>query len=78
MKSTEEMLIQRYSGSPLLTLSQVAEVLDRSPEGLRVTLTRDCELSRRLRPARIKIGRRVLFRTALIARLIAEEIDGGE
>ncbi|KGS91869.1 hypothetical protein X963_5659 [Burkholderia pseudomallei MSHR7498] len=70
MTSTEENIIKRYGA--LLTLPQVAELLHRSPEGLRVTLTRDNDVSRKLLPARIKIGRRVLFKTAAIARLFAE------
>lgn len=31
--TTEEILLQRY-GSPLLTIQQVAEILNRSPDGL--------------------------------------------
>ena len=32
--STEQVLVEKYG--PLLTLVQVAELLDRSPEGLRI------------------------------------------
>ena len=55
-----------------LPLEQVAQILDRSPHGLRITLSGENELSRRLRPARRKIGRRVLFSVNEVARFIDE------
>jgi hypothetical protein len=69
--TTEEILLHRY-GSPLLTIQQVAEILNRSPEGLRLTLAGDNEVARKLRPARRKIGRRVLFCVSQISRAIDE------
>lgn len=68
----EELLLNRYDGSPLLSLEQLAEVLHRSKDGLRISLSSDSELSRKIRPFRIKIGRRIYFRTAAIARFIDE------
>ena len=59
-------------GSPLLSLFQVAEILHRSPEGLRITLSGDNDLARSLKPCRVKIGRRVYFRVTGIARFIDE------
>lgn len=70
--TTEEILLKKYDGSPLLSLSQVAEVLQRSPEGLRITLRSDNELSRKLKPNRVKIGRRVFFKLTAIVNLIEE------
>ena len=35
--TTEEALLNRFW--PLLTLAQVAQLLDRSPDGLRVTIS---------------------------------------
>jgi hypothetical protein len=70
--TTEEVLLNRYGGSPLLSLIQLAEILHRSPEGLRITLSGDNELARKLVPGKVKIGRRVYFRTAEIARFIDE------
>lgn len=70
--TTEELILTHNGGSPLLSLSQVAEILHRSPEGLRITLSGNTELAQSLRPCRIKIGRRVYFRVAGIARLIDE------
>ena len=71
MTSTETMLMNQF-GVPLLSLEQVAQILDRSPDGLRITLSGDSELSRRLRPARRRIGRRVLFSVNELARFIDE------
>ncbi|WP_236522576.1 DNA-binding protein [Pseudomonas syringae] len=65
-------MLTSNGGSPLLSLSQVAEILHRSPEGLRITLSGDNEIARNLKPCRIKIGRRVYFRVAGIARFIDE------
>lgn len=69
--TTEEVLLQRY-GSPLLTIQQVAEVLDRSPEGLRISLAGEGDVARRLRPSKVKIGRRVYWRTNGVAQMIDE------
>lgn len=68
--TTEELILSSNGGSPLLSLSQVAEILHRSPEGLRITLSGDNEIARNLKPCRIKIGRRVYFRVTGIARFI--------
>lgn len=45
--STEEFLLQLY-GTPLLTIQQVAKVLNRSPEGLRLTLAGNNAIAERL------------------------------
>lgn len=71
MTTCENILLAQY-GSPLLTLEQVAKILDRSPDGLRITLSGDSDLARRLRPAKKRIGRRVLFSVAELARFIDE------
>jgi hypothetical protein len=61
----EQQLLDRYG--PLLTLDQLAEVLHRSPKGLSFTLARPGTLSDQINGARIKLGRRVYFRTSEIA-----------
>jgi hypothetical protein len=71
MTDSETILLAQY-GSPLLTLAQVAKILDRSPDGLRITLSGDSDLARRLKPAKKRIGRRVLFSVAELARFIDE------
>jgi len=69
--TTEELILAKY-GRPLLNFDQVADLLDRSPGGLRITLTRQGRLSDRLRKCRVKIGRRVLFRVPELARMLDE------
>lgn len=68
--TTEETLLNRYSGSPLLSLEQLAEVLHRSKDGLRISLSGENPLSQELSKCRVKIGRRIYFKTSAIARLI--------
>lgn len=64
----EKVLLGKYG--PLLTLCQLAELLDRSPQGLRISLNNNTPLSRFLKPKRLKIGRRVYFRSSHIAELL--------
>jgi hypothetical protein len=70
--TVEETLLNRYGGSPLLSLEQLAEILHRSKDGLRISLSHDNELSHKLRTCRVKIGRRIYFKTAAVARVIEE------
>jgi hypothetical protein len=70
MNTTEEIIIKQYG--ILLSFKDCAALLGRSSEGLRVTLSRDSELARKLKPAKIKIGRRVLFRASSLAKLLDE------
>ncbi len=58
---------------PLLSMAQLAKVLDRSAEGLRVSLRNDTEWARQLNAAKMKLGRRVYFRTAEIAKFLGGE-----
>jgi len=66
--TTEEILLSKFG--PLLTLPQLASLLDRSPDGLRITLRGGSEFAARWNQARRKIGRRVYFRAPDVARLI--------
>ncbi|CAH0261698.1 hypothetical protein SRABI70_03230 [Pseudomonas sp. Bi70] len=70
--TVEETLLNRYGGSPLLSLEQLAEVLHRSKDGLRISLSSDNEMSAKLRSCKVKIGRRIYFKTSAIARVIEE------
>jgi len=74
MTDTETLLLRHFK-TPLPTLEQVAQFLDRSPDGLRITLRGDNEFARKLRPARMKIGRRVLFKVTELAKFIDEAGD---
>ena len=69
--STEQLLMEQFN-SPLLSLAQVAQILNRSPKGLRITLSGDNEIARKLGPARKRIGKRVLFRVSDLAQFIDE------
>jgi hypothetical protein len=66
--STAEILITQYG--PLLTLAQLAKILDRSAEGLRISLRSQSEFSCRVNEARIRLGRRVYFSNVKIAAII--------
>ncbi|MBZ5754905.1 MULTISPECIES: plasmid-related protein [Stutzerimonas stutzeri subgroup] len=70
--NTEQLLLDKFQGSPLLSIEQVADILHRSKDGLRITLSGNSELAQKLRDSRLKIGRRVYFKTQGIARLIDE------
>jgi hypothetical protein len=66
--TTEQTLTDRYG--VLLNMKQLAELFDRSPEGLRVTLRGNADVAKRLREARIKIGRRVHFKATVLAEIL--------
>lgn len=74
--TTEQFLVEKYG--PLLPLPVLAELLHRSKDGLRITLLYDSELSRKINPARLKIGRRVYFKASVIALILdgVESCDG--
>ncbi len=61
----ENTLIGRYG--PLMNMAQLASILDRSPEGLRVTLRSTGEWVEKINATRLRLGRRVYFRTSEIA-----------
>jgi hypothetical protein len=65
----EEVLTNQYG--PLLSVAMLAKVLDRSAEGLRISLRTDSEWSKPINAAKLKIGRRVYFRTAEIALVLS-------
>ena len=67
----EDTLFQRFG--PLLSIAQLAAVLDRSPDGLRDSLRATNEWTQRINKARLKIGRRVYFRTSQIAEVLSDE-----
>ena len=64
----ENTLVRRYG--PLMKLADLATMLDRSPDGLRVTLRSKGEWVDKINAARLQLGRRVYFRTAEIAELL--------
>ena len=68
MSKMEEILLQQ--NGPLLGFQSLAKNLDRSPEGLRISLRTESEWSKSINSTRLKIGRRVYFRTAEIAQIL--------
>ncbi|PNB73792.1 plasmid-related protein [Pseudomonas sp. GW456-E7] len=68
-KAIEESLVSLYG--PLLSLAQLADLLHRSPDGLRIALRGPQPYAERINEARVKIGRRVYFRTGGIAAYLA-------
>lgn len=59
--NVEDYLVERFG--LLMSISDLADLLGRSPDGVRVSLYSDTEVSRKLKPTMVKVGRRVYFRT---------------
>ena len=72
MSNTHEYLQGKYG--PLMSLDALAKILDRAPQGLRVSLNRDNDLANAINAAKKKMGRRVYFKTEKIAQIIDEEV----
>nr|WP_288467087.1 plasmid-related protein [uncultured Pseudomonas sp.] len=70
--TTEEYLLGRFG--PLMSLADVAKILGRSVDGMRVSLYSNSETSRLLRPTMVRVGRRVYFRTTQINKALCLEI----
>jgi len=68
---TEEFLINRYG--PLLPLSGLALLLDRSPPATRMFLLSHTDLACQLRSVRLKVGRRIYFRTIDVAKILGSD-----
>lgn len=64
----EDKLTDKYG--VLMTIENLAEVLNRSKNGLRITLQQDNEMSRLFNQARQKFGRRVYFNTPEVAQIL--------
>jgi hypothetical protein len=62
---------------PLLSLQELAEILHRSPDGLRIALRGEQSYAKKINAARIRIGRRIYFSTPAIAQLISSELQNG-
>jgi hypothetical protein len=71
----ENTLLHRFG--PLLSIAQLAAILDRSPDGLRISLCTTNEWAQRINNARLKIGRRVYFRTCQIAEILSDTSPHG-
>ena len=69
--STAELLYNQYG--PLITLAQLAKILNRSVEGLGITLRTPSPFSDSINAARLRLGRRVYFSTPKIAAIVVVE-----
>lgn len=67
VSSMEASMFEKYG--PLLSLPQLAEILHRTPDGLRVALHDDSSYAGQLNAAKVRIGRRMYFRTPEVARM---------
>lgn len=69
MSATEQTLatsmFNRYG--PLLTLAQLAQMLNRSTDGMRMALRETSPYAEQLNAAKVRIGRRIYFRTSDVA-----------
>ena len=68
MNATLTYLQNKYG--PLMSLEALAKTLDRSPQGLRVSLNTKSDMSIAINTTKRKIGRRVYFKTEGIAHII--------
>ena len=68
MTTVEETLTKQYG--PLLSITQLAALLDRSPDGLRITLQSSVEGVSNINATRFQLERRVYFRTAEVANVL--------
>ena len=64
----EENLVERFG--PLIPLAGLATLLDRSPEAVRMFLRSNNELAQRINTSKLKVGRRLYFRTLEVAQFL--------
>ena len=69
----KEQMIEKYG--PLLTITAAAKILDRSPDGFRVSLHRSDPMAIKLRAIKKSIGRRVYFPTDQFFEIILSNND---
>lgn len=65
----EENLLDRFG--PLISLAGLAALFDRSPEAIRMFLRSNAELAHNINTAKLKVGRRLYFRTSDIAQVLS-------
>jgi hypothetical protein len=61
-------MFDRYG--PLLTLAQLAQMLNRSTDGMRMALRESSPYAKQLNAAKVRIGRRIYFRTPDVAQIL--------
>lgn len=76
MPTTYDTLVEKCG--VLMTFDHLAQIMHRSPDAIRVSLSPKVpksEWARQVKKAKRTIGRRVLFRTADIARIVDEGLS---
>jgi hypothetical protein len=63
--TTGEILVKQHG--PLLSISQLVAILDRSPDGLRITLKSSGEWVNKIDAILLRLGRRLYFRAVKVA-----------
>lgn len=66
--SLSQSMFDRYG--PLLTLAQLAQMLNRSADGMRMALRESSPYAKQLNAAKVRIGRRIYFRTPDVAQVL--------
>ena len=64
----EEILVKEYG--PLMSLSELAMILDRTPAALRSSLRSSGDWINGINAARLRLGRRIYFKTSEIANVL--------
>lgn len=70
MMTTVDLLLKVSGGSPLLTLPQLADVLNKKPAHIHWALSTESELGKKLQPAKKRLGRHLYFGVIEIARVL--------
>lgn len=70
--TTEQMLLKVTGGWPVMSVQQLADMLQTSVNSIHISLGRDTTVSRTLNPYKRKIGRRIYFEIEGVAKLIKE------
>ena len=65
----EDALVSKYG--PLMSVVALSSLLDRSPESVRIFLRSNGESAQRINLAKVKVGRRLYFRTSEIALVLS-------
>jgi len=74
--TTEEYLLGQFGA--LMGIADIAKLLGRSADGVRVALYSDSDVSRRLKPAMVRVGRRVYFRTLQVKDALDLDASAGD
>lgn len=72
MMTTVDLLLKVSGGSPLMTVPQLADVLNKKPSQIHWALCTDSELGKKLQLAKTRLGRHLYFRVIDLAKALDE------